>query len=45
MQEAIETEGFDAAPELREDLLRFIEQFSRTMTLEQAGSWFQEAFP
>lgn len=40
-----EFDGFDEMPELRRDLLAFVEAYCSDMTLAQAREWFDDAFP
>ena len=45
MQTPIEFDGFEDLPELRTELLAFINDYCSSMTLSQARGWFEEAFP
>lgn len=45
MHRSIEFDGFEDIAGLRLDLLAFIEEYCRDMTLQQAREWFREAFP
>lgn len=44
MQTSIEFDGFDDLPELRAELLAFVNRYCARMTLSQAREWFEEAF-
>lgn len=43
MQMSIEFDGFEDLPELREELLAFINSYCAGMTLAQAREWFEDA--
>lgn len=45
MRTSIEFDGFEDLPELRAELLAFIERYCAEMTLAQAREWFEDAFP
>lgn len=40
----IECDGFEEFPVLRRELVAFIDEFCRQMTLAQAREWYDEAF-
>lgn len=44
MHTSIEFEGFDDLPELRRELVAYINEYCAGMTLAQARGWFEEAF-
>jgi hypothetical protein len=40
----IEFDGFEELPELRAELLAFVDRYCTEMTLSQAREWFEAAF-
>ena len=44
MHASIEFDGFEELPELRSELLAFVNCYCTEMTLSQAREWFEEAF-
>lgn len=44
MQTSIEFDGFEDLPELRAELLAFVNRYCAEMTLAQAREWFEDAF-
>ncbi|HKU68943.1 MAG TPA: hypothetical protein VJP85_14310 [Candidatus Baltobacteraceae bacterium] len=44
MHTTIEFDGFEELPELRAELLAFVNRYCVEMTLTQAREWYEDAF-